>query len=51
MTSAKDNINIEAAMVRLYHKIDKEKKIINNVATIVLGIKKVGEEKKSNCRC
>jgi GTPase SAR1 family protein len=34
VTSAKKNINIEAAMVRLYHKIDKEKKVSATNSTI-----------------
>lgn len=28
MTSAKENINIEDSMIRMYHKINKEKKLV-----------------------
>lgn len=53
MTSAKDNVNIETAMVRLYHRIDKEKRITANVLSLTHTIKALTEEsnKKQNCRC
>lgn len=53
MTSAKDNVNIETAMVRLYHRIDKEKRITANVASLTHTIKSLTEEspKKQACKC
>lgn len=53
MTSARDNVNIETAMVRLYHRIDKEKRITASVASITHTIKKLTEDtnNKKPCKC
>jgi len=40
-TSAKEKKNIEAAMIRLYHMIDKEKKGVAVLTNITMTIKKM----------
>lgn len=50
MTSARDNINIDTAMVRLYHRIEKEKKAIAATTSLVHSIKLLGQ-KERKCSC
>ena len=50
MTSARENINIDTAMVRLYHRIEKEKKAIAATTSLVHTIKLLGE-KDRRCSC
>jgi Ras-related protein Rab-8A len=51
MTSAKDNVNIETAIVRLYHRIDKEKRVVSSVGSLTHTIKRMTEDNKKPCQC
>lgn len=51
MTSAKDNINIETAMIRLYHRIDKEKRITASVTSLIHVIKQTTEQPQQTRKC
>lgn len=54
VTSAKKNINIERAMIQLYHKIEKEKKIIatnSKTHTISLSNNPNNPANSTKCHC